>query len=68
MTVPPNTLAAISIGITAWLSTKYSIKAPFIISSIFIAIVGELMDSPPLTYARKLKSERVYHSHRDAHS
>jgi hypothetical protein len=41
MTVPPNTLAALSIWTTVWLSARSKIKAPFIITSAVVAIIGE---------------------------
>jgi hypothetical protein len=40
MTVPPNTLAALSIWTTVWLSAKSQIRAPFIISAAVVAIIG----------------------------
>ncbi|KAJ7175883.1 major facilitator superfamily domain-containing protein [Mycena filopes] len=43
MTVPPNTLAALSIWTTVWLSSRYNIRAPFIIGSAFVAIVGYII-------------------------
>lgn len=42
MTVPPNTIAALSIWGTVWLSSKFKLKAPFIIGAGFVAILGEL--------------------------
>ncbi|KIK01867.1 hypothetical protein K443DRAFT_132091 [Laccaria amethystina LaAM-08-1] len=40
MTVPPNTLAAISIWTTVWLSSRFDKRAPFIIGSAGVAIIG----------------------------
>ncbi|KAK0201901.1 major facilitator superfamily domain-containing protein [Desarmillaria ectypa] len=40
MTVPPNALASISIWITTWLSSRYNLRAPFIIASAMVAIIG----------------------------
>lgn len=40
LTVPPNTLAALSIWFTVWLSSRYDRRAPFIIAAAFIAIIG----------------------------
>lgn len=40
MTVPPNTLAALSIWAAAYLAAKYRMRAPFIIAAGGIAIVG----------------------------
>lgn len=40
MTVPPNTLASLSIWFTVWLSSRYNKRAPFIIAAAFIAIIG----------------------------
>ncbi|KAF7365197.1 MFS general substrate transporter [Mycena venus] len=43
MTVPPNALAAFSIWFTVWLSSRYNVRAPFIIGSAFIAIIGYII-------------------------
>lgn len=43
LTVPPNTLAAISIWTTVWLSSKVNQRAPFIICAAGLAIVGRLL-------------------------
>ncbi|KAJ7863090.1 major facilitator superfamily domain-containing protein [Mycena olivaceomarginata] len=43
MTVPPNTLASLSIWFTVWLSSRYNLRAPFIIGSAFIAILGYII-------------------------
>ncbi|KAK0464541.1 major facilitator superfamily domain-containing protein [Desarmillaria tabescens] len=43
MTVPPNVLASISIWMTVWLSSKYNLRAPFIISSAMVAIIGYII-------------------------
>ncbi|KIM77228.1 hypothetical protein PILCRDRAFT_12219 [Piloderma croceum F 1598] len=43
MTVPPNTLAALSIWTTVWLSANSKIRAPFIISSAVVAIIGYII-------------------------
>lgn len=40
MTVPPNSLAALSIWTTVWMSAKYDRRAPFIIGAAAIAIMG----------------------------
>ncbi len=40
MTVPPNALASLSIWFTVWLSSRYNVRAPFIIGSAFVAIIG----------------------------
>ena len=40
MTVPPNTLASLSIWFTVWLSAKYDRRAPFIIGAASVAILG----------------------------
>jgi hypothetical protein len=40
MTVPPNTLASLSIWSTVWLSSRYNARAPFIIGAAFVAIIG----------------------------
>lgn len=42
LTVPPNTLAALSISVTVWLSVRYERRAVFIIIAAAIAIIGEL--------------------------
>ncbi|TFK64617.1 MFS general substrate transporter [Pluteus cervinus] len=43
MTIPPNTLAAISIWFTVWLSSRYNQRALFIIISAGVAIVGYIV-------------------------
>ncbi|KZP33539.1 MFS general substrate transporter [Athelia psychrophila] len=43
MTVPPNTIAALSIWGTVWLSSKFKVKAPFIIGAAFVAILGYIV-------------------------
>ncbi|KAF5360501.1 hypothetical protein D9756_005021 [Leucocoprinus leucothites] len=43
LTVPPNTLASISIWVTVWLSAKYDRRAIFIIIAAFIAIIGYII-------------------------
>ncbi|KAJ6559172.1 major facilitator superfamily domain-containing protein [Mycena vulgaris] len=43
MTVPPNTLASLSIWFTVWLSSRYNMRAPFIIGSAFVAIIGYII-------------------------
>ncbi|KAF8903161.1 major facilitator superfamily domain-containing protein [Gymnopilus junonius] len=43
MTVPPNSLAAISIWLTVWLSAKIDKRAPLIIGSAGVAIIGYII-------------------------
>ncbi|KAF8195576.1 major facilitator superfamily domain-containing protein [Pholiota molesta] len=43
MTVPPNAIAAISIWLTVWLSSKINLRAPLIIASAVIAIIGYII-------------------------
>ncbi|KIK52049.1 hypothetical protein GYMLUDRAFT_50119 [Collybiopsis luxurians FD-317 M1] len=43
MTVPPNTLAALSIAVTVWFSVRYDRRAVFIIGAAFIAIIGYIV-------------------------
>ncbi|KAF8904218.1 major facilitator superfamily domain-containing protein [Mucidula mucida] len=43
MTVPPNALASISIWLTVWASSKYNRRAPFIIASAVVAIIGYIV-------------------------
>ncbi|KAJ6508815.1 major facilitator superfamily domain-containing protein [Mycena sanguinolenta] len=43
LTVPPNTLAALSIWFTVWVSSRYNFRAPFIIGAAFIAIIGYII-------------------------
>jgi len=43
MTVPPNTVAALSIWGTVFLSTKYKLRAPFIIAAGVVAIIGYIV-------------------------
>ncbi|KAJ3722074.1 major facilitator superfamily domain-containing protein [Lentinula guzmanii] len=40
LTVPPNTLAALSISLTVWLSIRYDRRAVFIIIAAAVAIIG----------------------------
>ncbi|KAH7885343.1 major facilitator superfamily domain-containing protein [Phlebopus sp. FC_14] len=40
MTVPPNVVATLSIWGTVWLSSKWGIRAPFIIASAVVTIIG----------------------------
>jgi len=41
LTVPPNSLASISLWGTIWLSTKYNQRAIFIIAAASVAIIGD---------------------------
>ena len=41
MTVPPNFVATLSVWGTVWLSSRVNMRAPFIIVSAVIAIIGE---------------------------
>jgi MFS family permease len=43
MTVPPNSLAAISIWTTVWLSSKFNKRAPLIIGAAGVAIIGYII-------------------------
>ncbi|KAJ3507524.1 hypothetical protein NLJ89_g6257 [Agrocybe chaxingu] len=43
MTVPPNSLAAATIWATVWLSSKVNRRAPFIIASAAVAILGYII-------------------------
>ncbi|KAJ7288331.1 major facilitator superfamily domain-containing protein [Mycena rebaudengoi] len=43
MTVPPNTLASLSIWFTVWLSSRYNVRAPFIVGAAAIAIIGYII-------------------------
>ncbi|KIM43201.1 hypothetical protein M413DRAFT_398146 [Hebeloma cylindrosporum] len=43
MTVPPNSVAAISIWITVWVSSRINLRAPFIIGAAGVAIVGYII-------------------------
>ncbi|KAJ7134646.1 major facilitator superfamily domain-containing protein [Mycena epipterygia] len=43
LTVPPNTLASLSIWFTVWVSSRYNARAPFIIGAAFIAIIGYII-------------------------
>ncbi|GLB38315.1 putative MFS general substrate transporter [Lyophyllum shimeji] len=40
LTVPPNALAAMSIWAAVWLSSRLNLRAPFIVGSAGIAIIG----------------------------
>ncbi|KAH7921920.1 MFS general substrate transporter [Leucogyrophana mollusca] len=43
MTVPPYTLAAFSIWMTVWLSSKFNMRAPFIIAGAVVGIIGYII-------------------------
>ncbi|KAJ3747179.1 major facilitator superfamily domain-containing protein [Lentinula detonsa] len=43
LTVPPNTLAALSISLTVWLSIRYDRRAVFIIIAAAVAIIGYIV-------------------------
>ncbi|TFK40781.1 major facilitator superfamily domain-containing protein [Crucibulum laeve] len=43
MTVPPNTLASLSIWGTVWVSSRFNRRAPFIIGAAGIAILGYII-------------------------
>ncbi|KJA21187.1 hypothetical protein HYPSUDRAFT_42307 [Hypholoma sublateritium FD-334 SS-4] len=43
MTVPPNSLAALSIWGTVWISSKVNRRAPFIIAAAVVAIIGYII-------------------------
>ncbi|KAH7913398.1 major facilitator superfamily domain-containing protein [Hygrophoropsis aurantiaca] len=43
MTVPPNALAALSIWLTVWLSSRFNLRAPFIIVAAVVAIIGYII-------------------------
>ncbi|KAF7314330.1 MFS general substrate transporter [Mycena kentingensis (nom. inval.)] len=43
MTVPPNALASITIWTTVWISSRLNLRAPFIIGSAFVAILGYII-------------------------
>lgn len=43
MTVPPNALASISIWGTVWLSSRWNLRAPFIIGAALVAIIGYII-------------------------
>ncbi|KAJ7672731.1 major facilitator superfamily domain-containing protein [Mycena rosella] len=43
LTVPPNALASLSIWGTVWVSSRYNARAPFIIGSAFVAIIGYII-------------------------
>ncbi|KAF9220957.1 MFS general substrate transporter [Gyrodon lividus] len=40
MTVPPNIVASLSIWGTIWLSSRWNMRAPFIIAAAVVAIIG----------------------------
>ena len=44
MTVPPNTVASLSIWGTVWLSSKLNRRAHFIIGAALVAILGALLE------------------------
>ncbi|KAG1848740.1 major facilitator superfamily domain-containing protein, partial [Suillus subalutaceus] len=41
MTVPPNVLASFSIWTTVYFSSKFNVRAPFIIGAAIVSIIGE---------------------------
>ena len=41
LTIPPNSLASISLWGTIWLSTKFNQRAMFIIAAASVAIIGD---------------------------
>ncbi|KAF9452888.1 MFS general substrate transporter [Macrolepiota fuliginosa MF-IS2] len=43
LTIPPNTLASISIWLTVWASSKYNKRAVFIIGAAGVAIIGYII-------------------------
>lgn len=55
MTVPPYTLAFLVMGVTVWQSSKLNRRAPFIIASACLAIIGYIIvlssDTPNIQYA-----------------
>lgn len=43
MTVPPNVLASFSIWTTVYFSSKYNVRAPFIIGAAIVSIIGYIL-------------------------
>ncbi|KAG9227577.1 hypothetical protein PTI98_011134 [Pleurotus ostreatus] len=43
LTIPPNALASLAIWFTVWISSRYNLRAPFIIGAAFVAIVGYII-------------------------
>ncbi|KAJ3575344.1 hypothetical protein NP233_g1151 [Leucocoprinus birnbaumii] len=43
LTVPPNTLASISIWVAVWISARYDRRAIIIITAAFVAIIGYII-------------------------
>ncbi|PPQ85045.1 hypothetical protein CVT24_010230 [Panaeolus cyanescens] len=43
LSIPPNSLAAVSIWTTVWISSKVNLRAPFIIGAAAVAIVGYIV-------------------------
>lgn len=54
MTIPPNVLASFSIWTTVYFSSKYNVRAPFIIGAAIVSIIGYILliacTSPGLQY------------------
>ncbi|KAG1822985.1 MFS general substrate transporter [Suillus subaureus] len=54
MTVPPNVLASFSIWTTVYFSSKFNVRAPFIIGAAIVSIIGYILliacTSPGLQY------------------
>lgn len=65
MSVPPNTLAALSIWGTVWLSTKYKMRAPFIIAAGAVAILGKQHILVTLNLLQIADGFRVYYFDHD---
>lgn len=55
MTVPPNVLAVLGIGSGAWLAERTSRRAPLIIGSAVIGVIGTFTRLP-----RYVKADRIY--------
>ncbi|KAG6906618.1 hypothetical protein DXG01_012936 [Tephrocybe rancida] len=43
LTVPPNALAALSIALTVWISSRTNLRAPFIVGAAVVAIIGYII-------------------------
>ncbi|KAF9501787.1 MFS general substrate transporter [Pleurotus eryngii] len=43
LTIPPNALASLAIWFIVWVSSRYNLRAPFIIGAAFVAIIGYII-------------------------
>lgn len=51
MTIPPNAVACLSIWLIIWVSSRVDKRAPFILGSAVVAIIGECLVGSKFTHA-----------------